>query len=120
MGLRHGDTKEPVAVQVCICPVDARNGGKADQGQIQYLVESRTGAQYRMSLISAVTSCGHMRFMSKEKGGVNAEVFIEFLRLLMIGSKNKIFLIVDRGPAHVAKKTKTFVASLGRRLRLFY
>src|SRR5207253_11080761 len=40
MGLRHGDTKEPVAVQVCICPVDARNGGKADQGQIQYLVES--------------------------------------------------------------------------------
>src|SRR6201981_4258110 len=40
MGLRHGDTKEPVAAQVCICPVDARNGGKADQGQIQYLVES--------------------------------------------------------------------------------
>jgi transposase len=73
-----------------------------------------------MSLISAVTSRGHMRFMIKEKGGVNAEVFIEFLKRLMIGSKNKIFLIVDRGPAHLAKKTKTFVASLGGRLRLFY
>ena len=73
-----------------------------------------------MSLISAVTSRGHMRFMIKEKGGVNAEVFIEFLKRLMIGSKSKIFLIVDRGPAHVAKKTKTFVASLGSRLRLFY
>jgi transposase len=79
-----------------------------------------TGARYRMSLISAVTSRGHMRFMIKEKGGVNADVFIEFLRRLMVGSKNKIFLIVDRGPAHVAKKTKAFVASVDGRLRLFY
>ncbi len=79
-----------------------------------------TGARYRVSLISAVTSRGHMRFMIKEKGGVNADVFIEFLRRLMVGSKNKIFLIVDRGPAHVAKKTKAFVASVGDRLRLFY
>jgi len=79
-----------------------------------------SGARYRMSLISAVTSRGHMRFMIKESGGVNADVFIEFLRRLLIGSKNRIFLIVDRGPAHVAKKTKAFVASLGGRLRLFY
>ena len=79
-----------------------------------------TGARYRMSLISAVTSRGHMRFMIKEKGGVNADVFIDFIRRLMVGSKNKIFLIVDRGPAHVAKKTKAFVASVRDRLRLFY
>jgi transposase len=79
-----------------------------------------SGARYSMSLISAVTSRGHMRFMIREEGGVNAEVFIEFLRRLMIGSKNSIFLIVDRGPAHIAKKTKAFVASLGGRLRLFY
>jgi transposase len=79
-----------------------------------------TGARYRMSLISAVTSRGHMRFMIKEKGGVNADVFIEFLRRLLVGSKNRIFLIVDRGPAHIAKKTKAFVASVGDRLRLFY
>ena len=83
-------------------------------------VVSSSGARYRMSLISAVTSRGHMRFMIKPTGGVNAEVFIEFLRRLLIGSKNRIFLIVDRGPAHVAKKTKAFVASLGGRLRLFY
>ena len=79
-----------------------------------------TGARYRMSLISAVTSRGHMRFMIKEKGGINADVFIEFLKRLMVGSTNKIFLIVDRGPAHVAKKTKAFVAGLGGALRLFY
>ncbi len=75
-------------------------------------VVSSTGARYRMSLISAVTARGHMRFMIKEKGGVNADVFIEFLRRLLVGAKNKIFLIVDRGPAHVAKKTKSFVAGL--------
>jgi len=79
-----------------------------------------TGARYRMSLISAVTARGHMRFMIKEKGGVNADVFIEFLKRLMLGSRRKIFLIVDRGPAHVAKKTKAFVAGLGGALRLFY
>src|SRR5215468_10872045 len=79
-----------------------------------------TGARYRMSLISAITARGHMRFMIKEKGGVNAEVFIEFLKRLMVGTKNKIFLIVDRGPAHVAKKTRRFVASLGGALQLFY
>ena len=83
-------------------------------------IVSSTGARYRMSLISAVTSRGHMRFMIKEKGGVNADVFIEFLRRLMVGVKNKIFLIVDRGPAHVAKKTKAFVAALGGQIRIFY
>ena len=73
-----------------------------------------------MSLISAITSRGHMRFMIKEKGGVNSDVFIEFLKRLMVGSKNKIFLIVDNGPAHISKQTKAFVAKLGGRIRLFY
>jgi len=93
-----------------------RTWGK--RGETPVVVSS--GARYSMSLISAVTSRGHMRFMIKEKGGVNADVFIEFLTRLMTGSKNRIFLIVDCGPAHVAKKTKAFVASLGGRLRLFY
>ena len=46
-----------------------------------------TGARHRMSLISAITARGHMRFMIKEKGGVNAAVFIEFLKRLMAGAK---------------------------------
>jgi transposase len=83
-------------------------------------IVASTGARYRMSLISAVTSRGHMRFMIKEKGGVNADVFIEFLKRLMVGAATKIFLIVDRGPAHIAKKTKAFVANLGGALQLFY
>ena len=79
-----------------------------------------TGARHAMSLISAITSRGHMRFMIVEKGGVNADVFIEFLKRLIAGATRVIFLIVDRGPAHVAKKTKAFVESLNGSLRLFY
>ena len=168
--LRHGDAKEPTAAQVPICIVDPRDGGHADQGQVQHLVEpglgrtalaqlgitcqkplhralerdealvqqwlkreypriralaqrekaeiyfgdaahmrsdhhsgrtwgkkgetpvvSSTGARYRMSLISAVTARGHMRFMIKEKGGVNADVFIEFLKRLMVGCQAQDF-----------------------------
>jgi hypothetical protein len=60
-----------------------------------------------------------MRFMVKEKGGVNADVFIEFLKRLPVGETRMIFLIVDRGPAHRAKQTRAFVESLGGRLKLF-
>src|SRR5476649_2922349 len=81
-------------------------------------VVEATGARHGMSLISAVTARGHMRFMIKEKGGVNADVFIEFLKRLMVGATHPIFLIVDRGPAHRAKKTKAF--ALGGKLLLFF
>ena len=79
-----------------------------------------SGARHGMSLLSAITSRGHMQFMIIDKGGVNADVFIEFLKRLIKGAEQKIFLIVDRGPAHRAKKVSVFVESLGGRLRLFF
>ena len=93
-----------------------RTWGKKGQTPV---VEA-TGARHGMSLISAITSRGEMRFMIKEKGGVNSAVFIDFLKRLITGAKRAIFLIVDRGPAHIAKTTKEFVESLNGRLRLFY
>lgn len=83
-------------------------------------VVASTGARHAMSLISAITSRGHMRFMIVEKGSVNAEVFIEFLKRLITGAERTIFLIVDRGSAHRARKTSAFVESLGGKLRLFF
>ena len=83
-------------------------------------VVTTTGARHAMSLISAISSKGHMRFMVKASGGVNADVFIEFLKRLLTGETRKIFLIVDRGPAHRAKKTKAFVETLAGRLKLFF
>jgi len=70
-----------------------------------------------MSLISAIISRGYMRFM---KGGVDADVFIDFLKRLITGAERTMFLIVDRGPAHRAKKTKAFVETLGGRLSCFF
>src|SRR5450631_1785629 len=69
-------------------------------------VVATTGARHAMSLISAITSKGHMRFMVKPTGGVNADVFIEFLKRLLVGATRRIFLIVDRGPAHREKRPR--------------
>jgi len=79
-----------------------------------------TGARHGMSLLSAISARGHIRFMTKEKGGVNASVFIEFLKRLIAGAARAIFLIVDRGPAHIARKTRAFIESLNGSPRLFY
>ena len=79
-----------------------------------------TGKRHGMSMISAITSRGHLRFMIIEDGGVNADAFIEFIKRLLVGAKRKIFLIVDGGSAHRAKKTKSFVESLHGKLRLFF
>jgi hypothetical protein len=73
-----------------------------------------------LSMISAITSRGHLRFVILEDGSVNADAFIEFIKRLLVGVKRKIFLIVDGGPAHRAKKTKAFVESLQGKLRLFF
>jgi len=78
-----------------------------------------TGSRHGMSLISAITSRGKMRFMIKEKGSVNSDVFITFLKRLMVGAKKPIYLIVDGGTAHRSKKTKAFVKTLAGKLMLF-
>ena len=48
-----------------------------------------SGARHGMSLLSAITSRGHMQFMIIDKGGVNADVFIEFLKRLIKGAEQK-------------------------------
>jgi transposase len=96
------------------------HAGKTWGKRGQTPVITTTGKRYGMSLLSAITAKGQMRFMIKEQAGVNADVFIEFLKRLVSGAKRPIFLIVDRGSAHTAKKTAAFVDSLKGRLRLFF
>jgi transposase len=55
----------------------------------------------------------------KEKGSVSSDVFITFLKRLMVGAKKPIYLIVDGGTAHHSKKTRVFVETLGGKLKLF-
>lgn len=78
-----------------------------------------TGPRFSLNMISAVSPRGELRFMVA-RGGVNAGVFIEFLKRLVQGSSRKIFFVCDGHPAHRAKKVTTFVASLKGKLRLFF
>src|SRR5690606_21665843 len=69
--------------------------------------------------ISAVSPRGDFRFMVHE-GAVTATVFREFLKRLMIGAKQPVFVIVDGHPTHKAKLVRDYVASLNGQLKLFY
>ncbi len=82
-------------------------------------VVQATGARFSINMISAVSPRGDFRFMVVE-GGVNSAVFVTFLKRLMVGSKKKIFLIVDGYPAHKSKKAKQFIADQNGKLELFY
>ena len=53
-------------------------------------------------------------------GGVNAGVFIGYLKRQLHGQRRPIYLTVDGHPSHRAKKVKDYVTSLRGKLRLYF
>jgi len=55
-------------------------------------------------------------------GRVGAKVFIEFIKRLLQGSEEMIFLIVDGHPAHKARCVQRFIEQpqIRKRFRLFF
>ncbi len=82
-------------------------------------VISTTGARFGLNIVSAISPRGAMRFMVV-KGTVDAAVFINFLKRLLVGTDRKIFLIVDGHPTHRSKAVSTFVQSTQGQLQLFF
>jgi len=82
---------------------------------------TRTSMAKRLSLnmISSVTNQGKVRFMIYN-GGMNAQMFIKFLRQLTKGAKKKIYLIVDNLRVHHSKLVKAWVEKHKDNLALFY
>ncbi len=78
-----------------------------------------TGQRFSLNMISAVSPRGDFRFMLHD-GSVNAEVFREFLKRLLVGATTPIFLIVDGHSIHKAKLIKEFVKAQNGQLKLFY
>lgn len=76
-----------------------------------------TGARFSLNMISAVTNRGHFRFMTVE-GAVTATVFRDFLKRLIEGVDQKIYLVVDGHPTHKAKLVKRFVEANKERIEL--
>ena len=89
----------------------------APKGQTPVIV--RTAKRVTQSMISAVSNRGLMRFMFYE-GALNADGFIAFLRRLAKDAGQKVFLIVDNLKVHHASKVKTWVATHGHEIELFY
>jgi len=78
-----------------------------------------TGQRFSLNMVSAISPKGSLRFMVV-RGGVGARVFIEFLKRLMQGRRRPAFLIVDGHPAHRSKSVRSYVDSLGGKLKLFF
>jgi transposase len=72
-----------------------------------------------VSMASTITNRGELRFMVY-RGAMTARLFITFLRRLIKSSKRKVFLIVDRLPAHRAKSVTAFIEENRRKLELFF
>lgn len=78
-----------------------------------------TGKRFSINMISVVSSQGEMRFMVSEQR-LGSTLFIEFLKRLLIGAENPIYLVVDGHPTHRAKKVKEFIEKTNGRLKLFH
>lgn len=91
--------------------------GYAPRGQTP--VVRLTAKKISTSMISAVNNQGLMRFMCY-KGGLNAALFIVFLRRLIKAAERKVFLIVDNLRVHHAVKVKEWAAAHADEIELFY
>ena len=77
-----------------------------------------TGQYVRINLISTITNRGAVRFMLYA-GRMTAALFIVFLTHLVGGARRKVFLIVDRLPAHMAGAVQEWAASHADQIELF-
>jgi transposase len=78
-----------------------------------------TGQRVTVNMISAISGTGQMQFMIVD-GRVNAEVFVQFLRQLLIGAEQPIILVVDGHPVHRSKAVAEFVGSTDGKLELHF
>jgi transposase len=78
-----------------------------------------SGERFRVNLVSTITNQGKVRFMTYTST-LTAAVFLRFLEQLLRGARKKIFLILDRHPAHEAAAVAEWVAQHEGRLELFW
>lgn len=82
-------------------------------------VVPRTGARFSINMLSAVSAQGDFRFMVHD-GTATAETFCQFLKQLVVGVEQPVYLIVDGHRIHRAKKVQQLVAELAGKLKLFF
>jgi transposase len=73
----------------------------------------------RMNAAVAISNEGSVHFMTHQRA-MDSALFITFLSRLLGEVEGKVFLIVDRLPAHTAAATRDWVAAHRERLELIY
>jgi transposase len=73
----------------------------------------------RMNQIATISNDGKVRFMTYQ-ATMTAALFVEFLKRLVRGAKRKIFLIVDRLPAHEAAVVDAWLHGREQQIEMFY
>ena len=89
----------------------------APKGQTPVL--RRPAKRHTLSMISAVTNRGTLRFMLYE-GALNAALFLAFLQRLVRSATSKVLLMVDNLKVHKAGKVEAWVAAHRERIELFF
>jgi transposase len=96
---------------------DHRGGGYSRVGQTPQLAVS--GERFRVNMASTITSGGKVRFMTYTST-LTAAVFLTFLGQLVRGARKKVFLILDRHPAHEAAAVAEWVGQREGKIELFF
>ena len=73
----------------------------------------------RVNMISSITNKGKLRFMFY-RGSMNARVLIRFMRRLIKGAPQKIFLILDNLRTHHANLVNDWVAAHKEAIEIFF
>jgi transposase len=77
------------------------------------------GPHIRMNLVSTITNEGEVHFLTYEESMTGA-LFVTFLEELLGETTRKVFLILDRLPAHGTQAVADWVAGHGDRIELFW
>jgi transposase len=73
----------------------------------------------RMKLVATITNEGEVHLLTYKESMTGA-LFLKFLEKLLSEATRKVFLILDRRPAHEAKAVAGWVAAHGDRIELFW
>ena len=73
----------------------------------------------RMDLVATITNEGEVHFLTY-KEAMTAALFLTFLEELVSETTRKVFLILDRLPAHEAKSVADWIAGHADRIELFW
>ena len=82
-------------------------------------VKDKMAKRISLNMISTVTNQGKVRFMTF-KGTMNSSVFLDFLKRLIKGAKNKIYLILDNLKVHHSKLVKEWAKKNEDKIALFF